>query len=30
MMSAPFGGPPALPFDTAREGRQASKACIAA
>src|SRR3954451_15983800 len=24
MMSAPFGGPPALPFDRAREGRQAS------
>jgi pimeloyl-ACP methyl ester carboxylesterase len=24
MMSAPFGGPPALPFDTARESRQAS------
>jgi pimeloyl-ACP methyl ester carboxylesterase len=24
MMSAPFGGPPTLPFDTARAGRQAS------
>jgi pimeloyl-ACP methyl ester carboxylesterase len=26
LMSAPFGGPPALPFDTAREGRAAPPA----